>query len=694
MTILPWPFKPDSKKIDENSLAVAVNNAKQQPGSVSLLHYSTPGKSPPSARVDSSLKLAERRPVRLWHLWKYGFVAASKATELAGEVVYHHIWGPRKRSWGIEMTLITSLMRGAGRHSHLVDIATIRTLMSIGGLVPLPSDALVTPVTFRVRKRRLGGILAPLDAAETGHRELSGEWVVGKKTWQRLQSEWKATQTSQRSSDSFEHSSKHGKKTERVILYIHGGAYYLSSAAAQRVISIPLSKYTDARVFALDYRLAPETRFPGPLHDVVSAYFRLLDELHIPPENIIVSGDSAGGGLTLALLMYLRDNSYPLPSGAILMSPWVDLTMSCESWDSNAPFDVVPIPALDDHMNPVALYLGENLEKYLTHPYVSPLFGDFEGLPPLLVQSGDAEVLRDEITLLAHKASLAGVEVRHELYEDAVHVFQLYPFLKAAGRSFMSMRDFVHNILPQLQSRVPQMLDVDAEKVLENEIDNESACVVRGDGTEVVSGKEEVKGELQGLTSIETSDSDEDEPKPSWGHSSWSLNLTVDDDDSLSSSSSDDEPEEKENVPSGRQRYHPEAAVPARAGGFRRIRSAISLIMTDPLPTPGASRRHRRTLSSQLQSPVHTHTFPYVETPVASPVPPTISQTKPLPRPSTIDLPPNQFRNIQCSLPPSPSVRRSSNAAHSNHPDISNLVFNWTNSGPANQTLVFSPSES
>jgi len=74
---------------------------------------------------------------------------------------------------------------------------------------------------------------------------------------------------------------------------------------------------------ALDYRLAPETHFPGPLHDVVLAYFRLIDELHIPPENIIISGDSAGGGLSLALLLYLRDNAYPLPSGAVLMSPWV-----------------------------------------------------------------------------------------------------------------------------------------------------------------------------------------------------------------------------------------------------------------------------------------------------------------------------------------------------------------------------------
>lgn len=118
--------------------------------------------------------------------------------------------------------------------------------------------------------------------------------------------------------------------------------------------------------------------------------------------------------------MYLRDNDYPLPSGAIVMSPWVDLTLSCDSWESNALYDVVPFPVMDSHMNPIALYLGAQMEEYITHPYASPLFGTFEGLPPLLIQAGEAEVLRDEILLLAHKASLSGVVVRHEVYDDAV----------------------------------------------------------------------------------------------------------------------------------------------------------------------------------------------------------------------------------------------------------------------------------
>jgi len=207
--------------------------------------------------------------------------------------------------------------------------------MGIGGLVPLPSDAIITPVTFHVKRRKLRGFLQACDEAETGKRELAGEWVVGKRTWQRLQTEWKQTHAGSSTGQ------KPKARTERVILYIHGGssntfmlgvhltylsisgAYYISSAASQRLISIPLAKYTDARVFALDYRLAPESQFPGPVHDVAAGYFRLVEDLNIPPENIVLCGDSAGGGLCLALLQYLRDNAYAMPSGGILICPWV-----------------------------------------------------------------------------------------------------------------------------------------------------------------------------------------------------------------------------------------------------------------------------------------------------------------------------------------------------------------------------------
>jgi hypothetical protein len=140
------------------------------------------------------------------------------------------------------------------------------------------------------------------------------------------------------------------------------GAYYVGNAATHRLITIGVSKACNARVFgtscrwlsydanetAITYRLAPEHAFPLPLHDVLHGYLRLLSPpLNIPASNIVIAGDSAGGGLSLALCMYLRDEGYQMPSGLVLMSPWVDLTMSCGSWEENAHLDVVPRPAKD-----------------------------------------------------------------------------------------------------------------------------------------------------------------------------------------------------------------------------------------------------------------------------------------------------------------------------------------------------------
>ncbi|THV01413.1 alpha/beta-hydrolase [Dendrothele bispora CBS 962.96] len=641
LDLLPWPLNCISLvKYDnpDQSKQKYLNDDDTEQGLTAVLnHYAKPGVSPPSARIDPRLKLQERRPLRLWHMWKYGFVVAAKATEVTVDIVLHNLLGPRRKSWGIEMTIINSLMRGAGRHSALVDVGTIRLLISLVGLVPLPSDALVTPVKFSVRRRNLRGILAEFDKLETGTRELSGEWVVGRKTWQRLQHEWKNSDGSHCS-----------KKKERVVLYIHGGAYYVSSAAAQRMISIPLSKYMDARVFALDYRLAPETTFPGPLHDAVNAYMRLTEDLSIPPENIIVAGDSAGGGLSLALLMYLRDNNYALPSAAILMSPWVDLTMSCESWESNASYDVIPMLAPDDHMNPVALYLGDNMERYITHPYASPLFGDFRGLPPLLIQAGDAEVLRDEITLLAHKATLAGVQVRHELYEDAIHIFQLYPFLEAATRSLVSMRDFVRNFLPQVQSGGPRTLDVKAEKVLEHEIECESARMVRGDGVETSSGLASLRKTVSNpsLGELSSSDTDEDDTgrrlHPSWRRRNWSIAPSQDGD-----SSSEDE-DEKIPIVATRRRS---GTLPASisSSDFRKSPSTVSI--TDP------------------------------DTPLS---PPLVRPMMPQRTSSYVSVSSHKSMTFTHSIPPSPSIRRS---RANSYADLSRLVKDWTDTGPANETM-------
>ncbi|SPO31493.1 related to calmodulin-dependent protein kinase [Ustilago trichophora] len=398
----------------------------------SLLDQYKKTEVPASARLNPAAKRTQPTKITFTNAWRYLPFLVSQGVTIGTAVASHAIYGPPKKSWGIETSVFTRVLRDIAEYSEFASIEGLQKVFDLGAFLPTPKDGLITPVTFRVKKRGLRGFLAEADAAEDGKREISAEWVVGKQTWRRLQAEWRSGKQ---------------KGKERVILYIHGGAYFVMSAATHRPLTISLSKYTECRVFGINYRLAPDTQFPGALHDCVASYFRLTEDLGIPPSNIVLGADSAGGGLALALMYYLRDNDYELPSGAMLFSPWVDLTMSCDSWDTNAEFDYLPMPKSGDHMNPVWAYLGDNIDKYLTHPYVSPLFGDMHGLPPLLIQCGDAEVLRDEVTLLAHKASLSGVAVRHELYEDCVHVFQAFLFLDASRKALQSARHFVRTAL-------------------------------------------------------------------------------------------------------------------------------------------------------------------------------------------------------------------------------------------------------
>ncbi|KAI0257402.1 Alpha/Beta hydrolase protein [Lactifluus subvellereus] len=641
---LPWPLSRFSAGRAVNP-TVNPTSTHRRPSSIASLlrYYETPGIPPPFSRVDPLLQQQGGHVMGLRDLLSLGGLIALKATEVAGDVVSHQIWGPRKKSWSLPMTILAGIMRGAGRHSNLVNIATIRMFLGLGGLVPLPPDALVTPVTFRVRKRGLRGILAQFDELEDGTRELSGEWVVTKRLWQRLQAEWKASQTKSRADPSTP-PRKH--YNERIILYLHGGAYYLFSPSTHRSITIPLSKFTDARIFAVAYRLAPETRFPGSLHDAVSTYFRLLEDLHIPPSNILFAGDSAGGGLCLAVLMYLRDNNYPLPAGAILMSPWVDLTRSCDSWDSNASFDIVPIPSNGDHMDPVACYLGSNMELYLTHPYASPLFGDFTGLPPLLIQAGESEVLRDEVTLLAHKATISGVQVMHELYEDAIHVFQAFPFLEASLHAFLSCRAFVRHGFAFAQPQDPRPLDDHTEAELANEIDNERAHMVRGDGQDKVPSSSKVRDDSE----QDTSDATEDESDSSYVSADDSLPVSEEEDGARSTPTvklqdelraGDDWDEELSSIRAASnsksrrvQSYH----------GLEHLQHISSLMRAQH---PSSFRGHAVTLSSR-----HLRMSTLSSAPV-----------------------------------PSPSIRSSSS-----HPDISSLCEQWESTGPANVTLTYKPS--
>ncbi|KIR58330.1 esterase [Cryptococcus bacillisporus CA1873] len=700
----------------------------------------TPSPLPPSSRVDPKLRQRLPPPTSasplLWTLptwWLFIRFVFAKGIHIALALISHFLFGPKRPSWGYRMTFITSFMRNIADHSSLADIALIRRFISLHFLVPLPGDAVVTPITFTVPPRKAEqvarGFLRDLDVAETGSRQLSGEWVVGTEVWKRLRAEKRARQKKQRASPRYnlspnEESSKQtkveiepealkqkGKASERVIYYVHGGAYYVGNAATHRLVTIGVSKSCNARVFAITYRLAPEHVFPLPLHDVLLGYLRLLSPpLSIPPENIIIAGDSAGGGLSLALCMYLRDEGYRLPAGLVLMSPWVDLTMSCGSWDENADSDVVPRPETDDHLNPVGCYLGpEGIATYLTHPYASPLFGDFHGLPPMLIQSGDSEVLRDEITLVAHKATLAGVNVTHELYEDMVHVFQMFSFLPATMTAINNVGVWVRTTLPKIEKEQRQAagmdkdqqevgaLDVDVTESMEEEIGKGNRVVAK-DGQEigVRSGRTEVMSEeidaTQDLSRQQASTSKKD-----FSRRSINERPTVDT-DSLAKLDSDSDsgsptptnsrlfspsiafPREPRTPPRHSdpfldvQQDQSQSSQPHTLPRLRRVQTTVPMAFAlSPPPNPLSSTRRRRpTTSSLLTSP---SSFVYGQD-TSYPASPTSSASAR-----------KRLRSGTLSFQPRPTTRIRSKS----HSDIFNLVEGYVEGGAANETTVYAP---
>jgi monoterpene epsilon-lactone hydrolase len=206
----------------------------------------------------------------------------------------------------------------------------------------------------------------------------------------------------------------------RAILYLHGGAYVICSPTTHRGLAGNISHASKARLLLIDYRLAPEHPFPAALDDALAAYEWLLEKGY-SPKHIAIGGDSAGGGLTLATALSLRDNHKILPAALFLLSPWTDLTFSGESVRTRADRD--PLLQIDDDAWLVKTYANG---RPLTYPYISPLFADLHGLPPTFIQVGTEEILFDDSTRLEQKACLAGVDVTMETWPGMWHVFQAY----------------------------------------------------------------------------------------------------------------------------------------------------------------------------------------------------------------------------------------------------------------------------
>ncbi len=213
-----------------------------------------------------------------------------------------------------------------------------------------------------------------------------------------------------------------------MIYYLHGGAYTFGSMTTYRELLGRLARMTGARALWLDYRLSPECPFPAAPDDALAGYRWLLAQ-GVEPQRIIIAGDSAGGGLSLATLLAARDAGLPLPAGAALLSPWTDLTGTSETAISRAAVD----PML------VGAGIAEAGRRYLAGadprtPLASPLFADLHGLPPLLIQVGDAEILLDDSRMLAERARAAGVDVTLHVWDGLFHVFPIFPSLLPEAR--------------------------------------------------------------------------------------------------------------------------------------------------------------------------------------------------------------------------------------------------------------------
>lgn len=225
---------------------------------------------------------------------------------------------------------------------------------------------------------------------------------------------------------------KKGETSKGIILQLHGGGYYGKLHNTYRDMAGLYNELSNGfDVLSVDYRVAPKYPFPAALEDAVAAYQWILEKQY-SPKQLFVAGDSAGGGLALALCLCLRDHNLQLPRGIITMSAWTDLTKSGESYQENFDIDPVFGGTRDSLVYKDGYYKNSDPE----HPYISPVNGDYYGFPPMLMQVGEYEMLLSDTLTVAKKAKEAGVFVKEHIYKGMFHVFQmgllLYPEAKEA----------------------------------------------------------------------------------------------------------------------------------------------------------------------------------------------------------------------------------------------------------------------
>jgi len=239
----------------------------------------------------------------------------------------------------------------------------------------------------------------------------------------------------------------------RVMLYLHGGGYFFGSAHSHRPLIWRFSALSSLKVLALNYRQLPDFPYPAPLEDAVTAYRWLLKQGY-KAENIVIGGDSAGGNLTLVMLQKIKEQSLPMPSCAVLLSPWADLSCTGTTMHSN------------EHRDPmIPSKLLRFLSKYYVggndpfDPCLSPVHGDYNGFPPMLVYVGSTEVLLDDARRVAEKAREAGVFVEYKEWEAMPHVFPiLATYLPEGKQAVKEMASFINEHLGRAATQYPRIV--------------------------------------------------------------------------------------------------------------------------------------------------------------------------------------------------------------------------------------------
>lgn len=243
------------------------------------------------------------------------------------------------------------------------------------------------------------------------------------------------------------------KKTERqgIILYFHGGGYHIGSPVTHRRLVYNISRVAKARALSVDYRMAPEHPFPAPVEDAMSAYMWLLEKNYRPSE-IVVMGDSAGGGLAMALLLALKEKKMQLPAAAVLMSPWVDLKATGDTLFSKAKED--PWLSASALRSWASSYLQDHSPE---NQLASPLYGDLSGLPPVLIHVGTSEILLDDSRRFHQKLKEHNVEVELKTWPEMIHVFQAFDrFFSDARQSIAEMGKFANRHFSRQLESSPQ----------------------------------------------------------------------------------------------------------------------------------------------------------------------------------------------------------------------------------------------